>query len=64
MKEIDDTWHDAETMPTKAGWYNCLLLDGQKLQIPASTTLAGKVVWVIPDPSVIVKWQDKLYEIK
>lgn len=48
-----------ESMPTETGWYKVRLISGAEFEVPLSITLAGKLVWVIPNELSITHWLKK-----
>lgn len=54
-------WVDVkERMPQKTGWYDVKTkYQIGPLNLPLSTTMDGKFVWVIPDESIITHWFDE-----
>lgn len=49
----------SEKLPIFAGWYHCEMKDGTIARIPFVSFLSGKLGWVLPDPTQVIKWQTK-----
>jgi hypothetical protein len=56
---MNDNWVSVkERLPTKAGWYKIKLFYGE-FEAPFITDGNNKLVWCIPDPSIITHWKNK-----
>lgn len=52
-------WIDAKTNPPKkVGWYKIKTPYGE-FEAPVSNTQSGKLVWVLPDESIVTHWKPK-----
>ena len=47
-----------ERMPTKTGWYEVKTKYNFTMDIALSKTMEGKLVWVIPNESLITHWRE------
>ncbi len=57
--KITEVWVAVEErLPTKTGWYKAKTKHNLICDVPLSRTMGGKLVWVVPDESVITHWRD------
>ncbi len=57
---IADTFVSVEErMPTKTGWYEVKTKHGYLTDAPLSKTALGKLIWVVPDDTIITHWLEK-----
>lgn len=57
--KITEAWVSVEErLPTETGWYKVKTKHNFTSDAPLSRTLGGKLVWVVPDESLITHWRE------
>lgn len=58
---MDSNWISVkDKLPNTPGWYKVMTnKHNEVFEVPYVSTLNGQLVWVFPDPNIIIKWLQK-----